>query len=76
MFVCNFTPVPRHGYRVGVPMAGRYRKIMDTDSTAYWGSGCFTETEYQSDDQPWQGKPASINLNLPPLATILLVPER
>ena len=58
-----------------MPMPGRYRKIMDTDSAAYWGSDCYTETEYRSDDIPWHGKQASLNLNLPPLATILLVPE-
>jgi 1,4-alpha-glucan branching enzyme len=76
VFVCNFTPVPRPGYRVGMPMPGRYRKIMDTDSSAYWGSDCYKETAYESDDTPWHGKAASISLDLPPLATILLVPER
>jgi 1,4-alpha-glucan branching enzyme len=75
VFVCNFTPVPRQGYRVGVPIPGSYRKILDTDSDAYWGSNCFAQTEYSSDDMPWQGKPASIALDLPPLATVLLVPE-
>jgi 1,4-alpha-glucan branching enzyme len=76
VFVCNFTPVPRPGYRIGVPGAGRYRKILDTDSDAYWGSNAFPTTEYAADEIAWHGKPASIALDLPPLSTILLVPER
>ncbi|MBI5546554.1 MAG: 1,4-alpha-glucan branching protein GlgB [Deltaproteobacteria bacterium] len=74
LFVCNFTPVPRSDYRVGVPFAGRYRKVMDTDSAAYWGSGCSAQTELVADEIPWQGKAASLNLTLPPLSTLILVP--
>jgi 1,4-alpha-glucan branching enzyme len=75
LFVCNFTPVPRNGYRVGVPSVGRYRKILDTDCSDYWGSGYAAECEYRADEIPWQGQRASISLTLPPLSTILLVPE-
>ncbi|HEY3450360.1 MAG TPA: 1,4-alpha-glucan branching protein GlgB [Myxococcales bacterium] len=76
VFVCNFTPVPRHDYRVGLPFAGRYRKALDTDGAEYWGSGCLGQTEFATDDVPWQGKPASISLTLPPLSTLVLVPVR
>ena len=39
LVACNFTPVPRHGYRVGAPAEGRWREILDTDAEAYGGSG-------------------------------------
>ena len=74
LFVCNFTPVPRHNYRVGAPSAGTYRKLLDTDSSEYFGSNCVEQVEYRSEQVPWQGQPLSINLSLPPLSTILLVP--
>ena len=74
LFVCNFTPVPRHDYRIGAPQTGGYRKILDTDNAEYWGSNCVAECEYHADDIPWQGQRASLNLTLPPLSTILLVP--
>ena len=75
LFVCNFTPVPRHNYRVGVPHFGSYHKILDTDSARYWGSDCVTQSDYVAEAIPWQGQQASLNLSLPPLSTILLVPE-
>ena len=76
VFVCNFTPVPRHDYRVGVPFAGRYRRLLDSDSGAFWGSGYVPGDELQADAIGWQGKPASIALTLPPLATLILEPVR
>jgi 1,4-alpha-glucan branching enzyme len=72
--VCNFTPVPRHDYRVGVPWPGRYRKILDTDHASYWGSGHCPQEEYYAEAVPWQGQPASVRLTLPPLSTIALEP--
>ena len=53
---------------------GMYRKILDTDSAEYWGSNCVAQCDYHADDISWQGQRASINLTLPPLSTILLVP--
>jgi len=70
---CNFTPQVWHGYRLGVPRAGRYREVLNTDSKHYGGSnagtplGCAT-----SEPMPWHGKPCSIQLTLPPLATVFL----
>ena len=71
VFVCNFTPVPRHNYRIGVPAPGYYTEILNTDATEYWGSGIGNGGGVQSDDEAWHGLPASINLTLPPLSTIV-----
>ncbi len=71
--ICNFTPVPRENYRIGVIDAGTYRQILNTDSVDYWGSGFDSKTEIESDEQTWQNKPFSLSLNLPPLSTQYLV---
>ncbi|MGC4119515.1 MAG: 1,4-alpha-glucan branching protein GlgB [Myxococcales bacterium] len=76
VFVCNFTPVPRDGYRVGLPLAGRWKKVLDTDGREYWGSGYLPHAEFHTDDVPWQGKPVSLELSLPPLSTMVLVPAK
>jgi 1,4-alpha-glucan branching enzyme len=74
MFVCNFTPVPRHDYRVGAPFGGRYRQLMDTDAAIYWGSDHVKSREFCADPVRWQGQPFSINMTLPPLSTVILEP--
>jgi len=70
--ICNFTPVPRHGYRLGAPRAGRWRELLNTDALAYGGSGVGSGGELQADEQPSHGQPYSLTLTLPPLATLLL----
>ncbi len=70
--VLNFTPVPRHGYRVGVPAPGYYREILNTDSAIYGGSNAGNGGGAHSEPQSWMGQPHSVNLTLPPLAGILL----
>ena len=69
----NFTPVPREHHRIGVPVAGTYQEIMNSDAGEYAGSGMgnhgrtlFTE------DQPWMDRPHSLAVSLPPLAGIVL----
>jgi 1,4-alpha-glucan branching enzyme len=69
----NFTPVPRHGYRVGVPAAGRYREILNSDSMYYGGSNLGNAT-VDTEPVPAMGHPQSIVVTLPPLAGIVLVP--
>jgi 1,4-alpha-glucan branching enzyme len=71
--VCNFTPVVRHGYRIGLPFAGEWRELLNTDAAEYGGSGVRNE-RIEAVSQPWQGRQASAELSLPPLATLLLVP--
>jgi 1,4-alpha-glucan branching enzyme len=73
---CNFTPVPRHGYRVGVPAPGLYREILNTDAALYGGSGAGNEGGSRAEPTPWQGQPHSVVLTLPPLATLVLKPAR
>jgi 1,4-alpha-glucan branching enzyme len=67
----NFTPVPREGYRIGVPAAGRYVEALNTDARTYGGSG-ITNDVRTAEAIEAQGKPYSIALHLPPLATVLL----
>ena len=73
--VTNFTPVPRESYRLGVPLPGTYAEALNSDDTAYGGSGVRNEPVV-AEPLPAHGKPYSIALRLPPLATVVLVPER
>jgi 1,4-alpha-glucan branching enzyme len=70
--ICNFTPVPRAGYRIGVPKAGYYREILNSDAAYYWGSNVGNAGGRGTDDIPMHGHPQSLSLTLPPLATIML----
>ncbi len=72
IFVCNFTPVPRHGYRLGVPFEGNYYEILNSDDARYGGSGLVNSQAMASDPIPWQSCPQSVVLTLPPLATVVL----
>ena len=72
IFICNFTPVPRHGYRVGVPHAGEYYELMNSDAVRYGGSGLENTQRMPSGPMFWQSCPHSLLLTLPPLATIIL----
>lgn len=67
----NFTPVPRHSYRVGVPEAGIYREILNSDAACYGGSNV-GNSGLQTENVPWGGFPFSLSLVLPPLAGIIL----
>ncbi len=70
--VINATPVPRGGYRLGVPNAGFYREIMNTDAAHYGGSNAGNMGGQQAADHPAQGRPYSLVLTLPPLAAVYL----
>ncbi|MGH8247523.1 MAG: 1,4-alpha-glucan branching enzyme, partial [Gammaproteobacteria bacterium] len=71
--VLNFTPVPRHGYRVGVPAGGAYRVILNSDSTCYGGSNIGNGVA-NALREPWMGQPFSLVLSLPPLGGLFLSP--
>ncbi len=73
--VCNFTPVPRTGYRVGVPIGGRWIELANSDAEAYGGSGVGNKGSVEADDTPWHGRPHSLTLTLPPLSVLLLAPQ-
>ena len=68
LVVCNFTPVPRSGYRVGVPRGGSWREILNSDSTAYGGSGWGNLGGLGAIQEPMHGRDWSLNLVLPPLS--------
>ncbi len=70
--VCSFTPVPRDGYRVGVPYPGRYAVRLNTDDPRYGGSGVGPGEVVDAEDISWHGRPHSLNLILPPLGTVVL----
>jgi 1,4-alpha-glucan branching enzyme len=68
--ICNFTPVARDGYRVGVPQLGFYREILNTDSGYYEGSGVGNQGGVRAEPIPWSNRPYSVALRLPPLAAV------
>jgi len=68
--VSNFTPVPREGYVLPLPRAGRWREVLNSDAAAYGGSGLGNMGEIQAEAVPSHGKPASAKVLLPPLATL------
>jgi 1,4-alpha-glucan branching enzyme len=72
VFVFNFTPVPRHGYRIGVPKPGLYRELLNSDSGIYGGSNVGNLGGQETEALSWHGRPYSLVLDLPPLAGLVL----
>lgn len=70
--ILNFTPVVRHAYRIGVPQAGEYEIIFNSDSRFYAGSDAGDADKIHSENLPWMNRPASLELTLPPLAALML----
>ncbi|MEQ1946299.1 MAG: 1,4-alpha-glucan branching protein GlgB [Bryobacteraceae bacterium] len=70
VFACNFTPVPRYNYRLGVPRSGRYREILNTDAGMFGGSNMGNNGAVDASNIPFHGRPASIEITLPPLAVV------
>lgn len=70
LVVCNFTPVPRHNYLVGVPMRGFWKELLNSDSEFYGGSGMGNSGGAETTSIQWNGRPDSISLTLPPLAVL------
>jgi len=73
--VCNFTPVPRQGYRIGLPQDGEYRELFNSDWPQFGGSGVENQGVIKADWQPWQNCTFSAAVNLPPLGVIMLKPN-
>jgi 1,4-alpha-glucan branching enzyme len=69
---CNFTPLPRYGYRVGVPLPGYYRERLNTDAASYGGGNIGNGGGVAADQVASHGRPCSLSLTLPPLATVIL----
>ena len=74
--VLNFTPVPRDHYRIGVPVAGSYNEVFNSDSEQYGGSGKINGEVIQSEDESWNAREASIVISLPPLGVSILQLDR
>ncbi|HML16776.1 MAG TPA: 1,4-alpha-glucan branching protein GlgB [Bryobacteraceae bacterium] len=74
IFACNFTPVPRAKYRIGVPRAGIYREIFNTDADIFGGSNLGNGGSATAEPIPCHGRPASMAITLPPLAVVVFKP--
>ena len=75
LFVCNFTPVPRQNYRVGVPSGCHWREMLNSDAPLYGGSGQGNAGGLDAAPLPIRGRPYSLNLTLPPLGVVVFQPE-
>ncbi|WP_284945525.1 1,4-alpha-glucan branching protein GlgB [Acidisoma cladoniae] len=71
LVVCNFTPVPRYGYRLGVPRSGVWHEVLNTDALNYGGSNVGNGGSVSAEDTPWGEFPCSVSLVLPPLSTVV-----
>ncbi len=76
VFACNFTPVPRHGYRIGVPSAGMYQEIFNSDAAMFGGSNLGNGGSAKAEPISFHGRPASMSILLPPLAVVVFKPVR
>jgi 1,4-alpha-glucan branching enzyme len=74
--VCNFTPLPRERYHIGVPASCFYREVLNTDAAHYGGSGVTNSPGRQAVPMPWQNQPCHIDVTLPPLGIAIFKPER
>jgi 1,4-alpha-glucan branching enzyme len=73
--VANFSAVPHLDYKVGLPAAGRWREVINTDAIVYGGSGVGNLGGIEAVAEPWHGLPASASITVPPLGVLWLTPE-
>ena len=72
LIVCNFTPVPRDAYRIGVPFGGYWRELLNSDAQDYAGSGMGNSGGKLAEEISVHGRPYSVSLTLPPLGVLFL----
>ena len=72
--VVNFAGTPHHGYRIGLPRAGRWDEVLNTDAEVYGGSGVGNLGGVDAEDTSWHGRPASVTISVPPLGAVWLRP--
>jgi 1,4-alpha-glucan branching enzyme len=72
LVACNFTPVPRHRYRIGVPRGGEWTEVLNSDSVEYGGSGVGNMGKVVAEETSSHGRPFSVSLTIPPLGAIFL----
>ena len=75
LVVCNFTPMTHFNYRVGVPRGGFWRELLNGDAEQYWGSSQSNVGGVEAEPLDWHGRPYSLNLTLPPLASVFFRSE-
>jgi 1,4-alpha-glucan branching enzyme len=75
IFVCNFTPVTHYNYRIGVPFDMYYKEVLNSDSGIYGGSNAGNYGGVHAEHHVMHGRPYSIRLNIPPLATVVFKPQ-
>jgi 1,4-alpha-glucan branching enzyme len=73
--VCNFTPVPRYNYRLGVPRGGRWRELLNSDAPLYGGSGMGNFGSAEATPMPYESFGHSLSITVPPLAVLFFKPE-
>ena len=74
--ILNLTPVPRHGYRIGLPRPGKWRETINSDAAVYGGSNVGNFGGVISEDETWHNQSYSAEFTLPPLSIIVFQPER
>jgi 1,4-alpha-glucan branching enzyme len=72
LIACNFTPIPRHNYRLGVPISGLWKEVLNSDAREYGGSGQGNGEGYRAEPLPSHGREFSISITLPPFGIIVL----
>jgi 1,4-alpha-glucan branching enzyme len=75
VFVANLSPVPRYGYRLGLPRSGAWRELLNTDAEVYGGGNVGNLGTVTAEPIPWHGQPVSAEVTLPPLSALWLVPD-
>ena len=75
IFVCNFTPVVRENFEIGVPRDGMYQELLNSDATVYGGSGLGNAGRRKAEAQSWREFPATLTITLPALAVLVFKPE-
>ncbi len=73
--ILNLTPVPRHKYRVGLPRAGKWREVLNSDAAIYGGSNVGNLGGVLSEESKWHNQTFSAELTLPPLSVVAFTPE-
>ena len=73
--VANFSPIPRQGYRLGLPQGGAWREVLNTDAERFGGSSTGNGGRVWATDQPWHWLDHSAEITLPPLGVLWLAPE-
>jgi 1,4-alpha-glucan branching enzyme len=72
--ILNFTPIPRIGYRIGLPLPGAYDEIFNSDSHYYGGGDVGNGTRTEAEARAWMNRPYSASVTIPPLGAIILAP--